>query len=142
MAERTQVEKILEFAKSKLGSKAYDGYCQRFVRECYESAGIYASQTATTATQAWKNWKISDKKNDIPTGATVYFTGTDANVGHVAIYAGDGYVYNPASEVKYMKMSAIKGYRGWGWQGGKSRQVQEKTFLKQTKKQKKQKIRK
>jgi len=112
----TQTEKIIAFAKSKLGTSEYDGYCQRFVRLCYEAAGIYGS--ASTATDAWKKWCVSKSKSDIPVGAAVYFTGTDKNVGHVAIYAGDGYVYNPAKKVTYIKLSAIPGYRGWGWQGG------------------------
>lgn len=113
-----KVEKIIEYAKSKLGSNAYNGFCQKFVRECYEAAGLYDSGSTPTAADAYKKWCIGKTKSDIPMGAAVYFSGIDPTVGHVAIYAGNGYIYNPVETVKYVKISAISGFLGWGWQTG------------------------
>ena len=112
----SQVEKIISWAKSKVGSSAWNGMCQKFVRQAYEAAGIYGS--APTATDAYRKWCVSSSKKDIPTGAAVYFNGTDPAVGHVALYIGGGQCVNPAKTVYICALSSIPNYRGWGWQGG------------------------
>lgn len=114
----SQVDTIISWAKSKAGSSQWNGYCQRFARQAYEAAGIYAKNGASTATAAWKAWGQSTSKNDIPVGATVYFNGSNPAVGHVAIYIGNGQIVNPAKTVKIQNLSAVAGYRGWGWQAG------------------------
>ncbi len=113
----TQVEKIVSWARNRVGSGEYNGYCQRFVRLAYESAGIYG--TAATATEAYGKWCISADKNNIPAGAAVYFAGTEPSVGHVALSIGGGMCVNPAKTVQECKISSIPNFRGWGWQGGK-----------------------
>lgn len=112
-----QVTKIINWAKQQIGTSEYNGYCQKFVRLAYEAGNIYGS--ATTATEAWRKWCQSTSKTNIPVGAAVYFEGTDYNVGHVALYVGNGQVINPAKTVYTCNLSDIPKYRGWGWQGGK-----------------------
>ena len=112
----TQTDKIISWAKSKLGTSQYSGYCQRFVRLAYEAGGIYGS--ASTATQAYNKWCVSADKNNIPAGAAVYFKGTDPSVGHVALSIGGGKCINPAATVYICSISSIPNFRGWGWQGG------------------------
>ncbi len=41
-ASESEVNAIVNSAKSKLYSSAYDGLCQAFVKSCYEAAGIYS----------------------------------------------------------------------------------------------------
>ena len=112
----SQVERIINWAKSKVGSSQWNGYCQRFVRQAYEAGNIYGS--ANTATDAWRQWCVSSSKDNIPTGAAVYFSGMDPAVGHVALYIGGGQCVNPAKTVYICSLSSIPNYRGWGWQAG------------------------
>ena len=69
----SKVDLIVEKGLSLKGSHEYDNYCQRFVRVCYEAAGIYAQ--AASAKEACEKWKISDNMNNIPRGAAVYYKG-------------------------------------------------------------------
>ena len=90
-ASQAQVNQIISFAKGKLGSYEYringQSYCQAFVKDCYESAGIYASSNAGTATEAKNRWMVSKDTSNIPIGACVYY-----NLNHVALYIGDNQV--------------------------------------------------
>lgn len=116
-----QVQTIINTAKSLVGSSQYNGYCQRFVRVCYESAGIYATQTAFTALEAWSLWKVSTSRENIPVGACVYFQGYgyDWENGHAAIYLGDGYVIDATYQgVAVRQITNWQGYLGWGYQAG------------------------
>lgn len=114
----TQVDVAIAKGKSLLGSHVYDNYCQRFVRVCYEAAGITGS--AASATEACAKWACSSDISAIPKGATVYFNGTNAD-GHVGIYLGDGNVLHAANGVKIESLTACDSkyiFRGWGFQGG------------------------
>lgn len=134
-AANEKVDKILECANKKLGSNAYydsargQGYCQAFVKDCYEYAGIYASSNAGSADEAKSRWMISTDLSNIPVGACVYF-----NYNHVAIYVGNnkithlcdkvikttdlhGYVLyfkNPSTGKYDLKLEPV----GWGYQAG------------------------
>ncbi|OQB14990.1 MAG: Autolytic lysozyme [Firmicutes bacterium ADurb.Bin193] len=104
-------------AKSLLGSTAYYGYCQRFVRISFEAAGIMGY--ASTANEAWSKWGVSTSSNNIPKGAIVYFNTSSS--GHAGIYMGDGNVIHAVQTVKIESFEALKakyGYKGWGYQGG------------------------
>ena len=114
----TQVDTAIEYGKSLLGSHAYDNYCQRFVKICYEKAGIYGS--AGSATEACAKWACSSDKTNIPKGAAVYFVGTN-QWGHVGIYLGDGNVLHAANGIRIQSLSHCDSkyiFRGWGFQGG------------------------
>ncbi|MDR1629623.1 MAG: C40 family peptidase [Oscillospiraceae bacterium] len=116
-----QVQTIISTAKSLVGSSQYNGYCQRFVRICYESAGIYANKSAFTALEAWSMWKVSASRSNIPVGACIYFQGYgyDWTNGHVAIYLGDDYVIDATYQgVAVRKITNWQGYLGWGYQAG------------------------
>lgn len=112
----TQVEKAITKARSLLGSHSYDNLCQKFVRVCYEAAGIYGS--ASSARVACNKWKVSSSKTDIPTGATVYFF--NSSDGHVGIYTGNGKMIHAwgSKGVIESDISICSNYQGWGWQGG------------------------
>ncbi len=118
----TQVDKIIKKSKELMG-ESYLGsngmtYCQRFVRHCYEAAGIYGN--VESAAIAGNKWIVSKSKTNIPVGAAVYFTNNNKN-GHVGIYIGNGKMRHVWTKGKVCETSidVAKGYRGWGWQGGK-----------------------
>lgn len=115
----TQTETILATARSKIGSTSYNGYCQRFVRICYESAGLYATSDAATALAAWEKWGVSTSAENIPVGATVYFA-SGSSSGHVGIYSGDGKMIHALTTVCEETISSYwwSCYLGWGYQSG------------------------
>ena len=114
----SQVDVIIDKALSLKGNHYYDNYCQRFVRECYEAAGI--SGSASSAMEAYKKWCVSAKMSNVPRGAAVYFKGTNA-YGHVGIYTGNGNIVHAANGVRVQSLDYCAQkytYLGWGWQGG------------------------
>lgn len=114
----SQVDVIIDKALSLKGNHYYDNYCQRFVRECYEAAGI--SGSASSAAEAYKMWCLSAKMSNVPRGAAVYFKGTNA-YGHVGIYTGNGNIIHAANGVRVQSLEYCAQkytYLGWGWQGG------------------------
>lgn len=124
----SQVEQIIAAGKSIIGSQQYNGYCQSFVKWCYQQAGIYASKNASYALQAWEWWGVSTSRNDIPVGACVYFDSEfSPQYGHVGIYLGDNKfihaVSNASDGANGVKISTFSNYwnryyKGWGWQAG------------------------
>lgn len=114
----TQVELIIKYARSLTGSRAYDGYCQRFIRVCYEAAGIYAAEYVLSSGQARKKWMVSASKEDIPVGAVLYFH-TSAG-GHSAIYLGNNRMIHGRKTVYEQEITPgfWRIYAGWGWQAG------------------------
>ena len=122
-AEKSQLDIIIDFAKSKIGSTKYVGECQGFVHQCYKAGGI-DNGIASSALAAWDKWGVSTSKTNIPVGACVYF---DENVGssygHVGIYIGNNkMIHSQASAGKVVESSLTwyfdNCYLGWGWQGG------------------------
>lgn len=114
----SKADLIVEKGLSLKGSHEYDNYCQRFVRVCYEAAGIYAQ--AASAKEACEKWKISDNMNNIPRGAAVYYKGS-GEYGHVGIATGNGNIIHAANGVKvegleYCDKKYV--FIGWGWHGG------------------------
>lgn len=127
----TQAEKMVAFAKSKIGSKEYydaksgSNYCQRFVRYCGEAAGIYGS--AASAAEARSKWKVSSSMTEIPLAAAVYFKGS-SQYGHVGIYIGNnkfihangksGVMEGTLSSNNLSASAKTMMFMGWGYQGG------------------------
>ena len=109
-----------------LGSTAYSGYCQRFVRVAFEKAGLTGSGSAASALDACNQWRVSTSMDDIPVGAAVYLRSKNTSsagykYGHVGIYVGNGYVVHAVSTVKKQTLSSMLDnytYLGWGWQCG------------------------
>ena len=106
-----------------------DGYCQAFVRTVFEKIGITAS--ASSASNAEKQWKVSTDMRNIPVGATVYGEGSSAD-GHVGIYIGNGKVVHNIGNSHNCSYGGLRGikcesieawdskytFTSWGWQGG------------------------
>ncbi len=114
----SQLDIILNKALSLKGSHSYDEYCQRFVRVCCEAAGITGE--AASANEAYGKWKVSDRMDNVPAGAAVYFKGTNA-YGHVGIATANGNVIHAADGVRVQSLEYCDKkyvFKGWGWQGG------------------------
>lgn len=108
---------VVAWARSKVGSSAYSGMCQKFVADAYAYGGGLPRVSAATATAAYKSWCVSKSKTNIPIGAAVYFNGSNSAVGHVGIYIGNGQVVHSYPKVMISNLNSIPGYRGWGWNG-------------------------
>lgn len=114
----SQLDIILDKALSLKGSHEYDNYCQKFVRVCYEAAGITGS--AASANEAYSKWAVSKDIDSVPAGAAVYFKGIGA-YGHVGIATGNGNVIHAANGVRVQSLDYCDKryvFKGWGWQGG------------------------
>lgn len=116
---QTQTDKIISYGRNLIGSPAYDGYCQRFARQCYESAGIYSKTYGiNSAMDAYNNWVVSDSRDNIPVGACLYFN--TSKYGHVAIYTGNNQMVHGVGIVKEEQISDYywDKFLGWGYQAG------------------------
>jgi len=106
-----KVDAIISFAQSNKNSAQWSGLCQSFVKSCYESAGIYASEIANTATEAKNMWRVSNDLSNIPIGACVYWYDN-----HVAIYLGNDRIIHTVkgvldeSDVSYVCETSLSMY--------------------------------
>jgi hypothetical protein len=117
--EISQTDRIISYGRNLIGSTDYDGYCQKFVRLCYESAGIYSSTYGIyTAMNAYETWCVSDSRDNIPIGACLYFNTSE--YGHVAIYTGNNQMIHGVGIVKEEQISDYYWnlFLGWGYQAG------------------------
>lgn len=114
----SQVDTILNYGRSLIGSTAYDGYCQAFVKDCYASAGIYSSPNAGSAYEAYTWWCVSRDASNIPIGAVLYFNTSE--YGHAAIYTGNNTMLHGVATVREETISSYYWNRflGWGFQAG------------------------
>ncbi|TYQ14559.1 UNVERIFIED_CONTAM: hypothetical protein Cloal_0905 [Acetivibrio alkalicellulosi] len=120
--------KVVTFAESKVGTSYANGYCLRFVRQCFEHCyGFYSS--ACCANKYGNSYVRSSSKNNIPLGADVFFYGSSITCstcknkcGHVGIYVGNGYIVHGwngkivKTTIDYV-VSRGYPYRGWGYHG-------------------------
>lgn len=125
-------QKVVAYAKSKVGNSYANGYCLRFVKECFANTYGFTS-SACCAYSYSKSYIDSTSSNNIPIGADVFFKGSSSKCskcgnkcGHIGIYVGDGYVIHAMSgKVQKTKLSKLDSYSnlsyiGWGWHGNKS----------------------
>ena len=119
----TEVEKMLAFAASYLGSSVWHGRCQGFVARCYY-AGTGRLVSRASAEQARYDFMRAGTAGDLcpPAGAALYFNGDGSmgrRYGHVALSAGGGWMYDPVGTIVKRKLSTGQhnGYLGWGWNG-------------------------
>lgn len=127
---------VIDWARTQIGSRAYNGYCQRFVRVAYEAGGFSYRGDAfigcardayhTFSVEKWAKGKASAvTKAHIPIGATLYFD--TGRWGHSAIVTNK---YWDNGEVVLVMVHAVSRVEeievddgwwsksiGWGWQG-------------------------
>lgn len=125
-------DEVVAYAKSVVGNSYANGYCLRFVKECFSKTYGFTSSACCAYTYS-KTYKDSTSMSNIPIGADVFFKGSGTTcstcgnkAGHIGIYIGDGYcVHAMNGKVQKTKVSTIDGYSnldyiGWGWHGNKS----------------------
>ena len=106
----TQVEQAVAWAKRRLGSIEYKGYCQRFVSKCYSSGAGMPYANASSAKVARSMWRVSKSRANVPVGAAVYFDSpTSPQYGHVGLHIGNDQVIHAFGTVKQMSIDAIIG---------------------------------
>lgn len=115
--EVSQVDLVIAYARSRIGSPAFNGYCQRFVKYCFQAAGITGDNTAS-AYGACEKWLVSTSRDNIPVGAVMYFN--SSAYGHSAIYLGNNRFIHAVSTVTEAEITSYfwDRYIGWGWECG------------------------
>ena len=111
------VNEIISWAKKKVGSNRWNGYCQKFVADACCVGGKYTRHSKETATLAYKAWCKSKSKTGVPAGAAVYFNGSNPKIGHVGLCIGNDQYIHAARGIKISNLSSARNYRGWGWNG-------------------------
>lgn len=112
-----RASKAVTWANSMLGSRAYNGWCQRFVENAYGTAGRFRSALAAfNALKASGRMRYTTK---IPAGALVFSRNKwDGGNGHVMLARGNGTFVNPLSTVRITRSPAGgsgSAYRFLGW---------------------------
>lgn len=124
--------KVVAYANSMVGKSYSNGYCLRFVKECFSKTYGFTSSACCAYTYS-KSYIDSTSSTNIPVGADVFFKGSGTTcsscknkAGHVGIYVGNGYVVHAMNgKIQKTKLSVLNSYRnltyiGWGWHGNKS----------------------
>jgi len=124
-----ELETLLKYLDEQIGKSYKSNSCQGFVWRSVKTAlGVESNKVSGCAVCAWRNHGVSTDRNDIPLGATVYFSGSDVTcgtcggkAGHVGFYVGDGYIIHAwSSKVQKTTIDYVikcgYPYNGWGWQ--------------------------
>lgn len=118
---------IKDYVLAKVGQNYPNGYCLKFVEECYQNLGATRPYSCC-ASKSGNLFIISHSNSNIPIGATVYFGNCGGGpcrscgssyYGHVGIYVGDGYfVHATGGKVQKSTISSwANKYRGYGYCG-------------------------
>ena len=118
---------IQKYVLAKEGTNYPNGYCLKFVEECYQNLGGVRPYSCCASKSGNLYIKSNDRTN-IPIGATVYFGQCGGGpckkcgssyYGHVGIYVGDGYfVHATGGKVKKTLIDSwANKYRGYGYCG-------------------------
>lgn len=88
------VEKVVDWAKNKVGSTAYNGWCLLFVGEAYRSAGVPFESVGKDkgAIHWYEMFKDKVQQGPAPKGALIFWGADKSNdgFGHVELSLGDG----------------------------------------------------
>lgn len=130
ISNQNRVDKAIEWAKSKIGSEEWYGWCLRFVRQAFglgKKEPIYPLGwgSANDARRSLEKRGIfySEDRNP-PRGVLVFFSttpGTYKVYGHVGISLGNGKVIHAYSKVRedsideIEKLKNIDTYLGWAY---------------------------
>ena len=129
---------IVNYVNSRVGTAYPNGYCLKFVEECYQNLGGKRPYQCC-AYKSGSTYIKSTSRDNIPNGATVYLgacgggpcrTCGSQYYGHVGIYVGNGYfVHATGGKVQKSTISSWSNkYRGWGYCGNFSLKSSVKPF--------------
>ena len=118
---------IQKYVLSKVNTNYPNGYCLKFVEECYQNLGAVRPYSCC-ASKSGNLFIRSNDRSNIPIGATVYFgkcgggpcrSCGSSYYGHVGIYVGDGYfVHATGGKVQRTTIDSwANKYRGYGYCG-------------------------
>lgn len=118
---------IRDYVLSREDQYYPNGYCLKFVEECYQNLGATRPYSCC-ASKSGNMFIRSTSSSDIPVGSTVYFGNCGGGpcrscgssyYGHVGIYVGDGYfVHATGGKVQKSTISSwANKYRGYGYCG-------------------------
>ena len=101
-------------AKANSFSRGYGGMCLKFVRTCYGAPGGYPSAIACWNAQSRYNVRET-RLNRIPVGAPIFFAPHGSPYGHIAIYAGGGYMRTTNSATGRIATDRVSKWQSWGY---------------------------
>lgn len=101
-------------AKANSLSRGYGGMCLMFVRTCYGAPSRYASAIACWNAQSKYNVGETNL-NRIPVGAPIFFAPHGSPYGHIAIYAGGGYMRTTNSATGRIATDLVSKWQSWGY---------------------------
>lgn len=104
----------LKFAEEHVGTNAYDHMCEKSVENAYGKTGVFPSARDAYLTASHSGSLRNDPVP--PAGAMVYLKG-NKTYGHVALSAGDGYIYSSGIGGKYEKVKLSDMPKQWGPEG-------------------------
>lgn len=111
-----KIDQILSWARSNIGNKEYTNWCQKFVGDAYSAAGLKNRYPKNSAKDAYFAFCQSNRKDNIPLAACVYFDVKP--FGHVGIFSGNGMMIDAGTRgVRERPISDVKPYLGWGFNG-------------------------
>jgi uncharacterized protein YraI len=109
------IDRSLAWFAARIGSTAYQGYCEMAVENSYGTTGIWASAKA--------NWndavaRGAAHRGDLnpPRGALVFWD-LAAPYGHVGVAKGDGtfYATSVRGAIGHALLPYFSSYLGWAW---------------------------
>jgi len=124
-----KMKKVADLARQRAGG-GYDKFCEGWVEQIWSEALGISADNQFSAYSAWKNFGVSESKDNIPPGAMVYTSGwpyyDDGTnpYGHVGVYVGNGQVADQGGvwdieewiNQQNAPCNGLFGWFGWGWQ--------------------------
>jgi hypothetical protein len=108
--QQQKIDSAIDRFESKIGSTAYEDYCERAVEMAYGTTGHYAS-----AIDDWHSQQQHSDWQNAPRGAMVFYdTSSD---GHVALSLGDGRVVSSSAhhQVGIVPVNYFQHPLGWAY---------------------------
>ena len=121
-----RASRIVDYVNNRVGESYANGYCLRFVDECFNNIYGYREYSCC-AYSSGNSYIDSSSRDNIPLGSCIFFGGSTVTcstcgnkAGHIGIYVGDGYIVHAwagkvtKSTIDYI-VSRGYPYRGYGW---------------------------
>lgn len=112
---QTQIDRLISYARNKIGSTDYYNLCEKFTGEVYASVGVYTNSGC--ARDSYNQWCVSTQRDPdlIPIGATLWFDTSEW--GHSCIYVGNNKMIHAVETVKEQEINSWwwDRYLGWGF---------------------------
>lgn len=118
----SEAEAAVNWARGQIGSSKYHTDCPLFVRDSFYYGADYSYwKVDGNARTLADRWIVSDRDDNIPIGAVVFYDyyadlGDGVyNYGHIGLYSGNGMVISALSTVTEHSLHGLTNCRYVGW---------------------------